>query len=483
MPKHLLTLTALGLATLPATAASAIPQSALRTPHSDAPPARPNIILILADDLGYGDLACHGNPTVKTPRLDKFARESIELTSFRVSPVSAPTRASTLTGRWNFRTGVPDVRPQSAQIDPAEILIAAPLKAAGYATAMFGKWHLGNVTAKTKNSPNALGFDETLTFAGSALRQYFDPPLYHNGAPIKTKGYSQDIFTDAAIAFIRKTTAANKPFFIYLPYNLIHTPLQVPTDLENEYDNLGLRDSTRKIYGMVRSVDTTFGRLLDTLKTLGIENNTLVIFLSDNGPCSSSKPFDRYMAGLRGLKGTVYENGIRVPCFMRWPAAFKTPATITRPAAHIDLFPTILAACEVPVPPTCALDGINLLPILKNPKGDYPDRTFYFQWDSAPVPRRGQAYTVVTEQWKLVQPCGMDDPNQAHIRAAYAELCRQQNRAENATIDGPARYELYNLATDPAETQNQATAHPEIVAKLKAQYDAWFTDTAKRWSP
>jgi arylsulfatase A-like enzyme len=340
--------------------------SGLATPK----PPPPNIIIVLADDLGYGDLACHGNPTVKTPRIDTFARQSVALASFRVSPVSSPTRASTLTGRWNFRTGVADVRPQAAEIDPAEIILAKPLKNAGYATGMFGKWHLGGVTANATNSPNALGFDEVLTFPGSALRQYFDPRLHHNGAPATFTGYCQDIFTDAAIAFIQKNNAAGKPFFIYLPYNLIHTPLQVPADLEAEHDNLGLRDTTRKIHAMVRSIDTTFGRLLDTLKTLGIENNTLVIFFSDNGPCSGSKPFDRYMAGLRGLKGTVYENGIRVPCYMRWPNGFKSPATITRPAAHIDLFPTILALASIT--PKNTTPGTNLTPLIRDNADSLP---------------------------------------------------------------------------------------------------------------
>jgi len=466
MKKTLLQLSVLGLAALSAQAET----------------KRPNVILVLADDLGYGDLACHGNTVVKTPRLDKFARESVEFTSFRVSPVCSATRASVMTGRWNFRTGVTDVRPQASQMDATETILAKPLKAAGYATAMFGKWHIGDVSAKGKNSPRAMGFDDALSFQGATLRQYFDPPLFHNGEPVKTTGYSQDIFTDAAIDFIKKNK--DKPFFIYLPYNLIHTPLQVPTQLEAEYDNLGLEDSTRKIYGMVKSVDNTFGRLLDTLKKLGLEDNTLVIFFADNGPCSSSKPFDRHMAGLRGLKGTVYENGIRVPCFMRWPDGFKAPATCPRPAAHVDLFPTILAACGVPVPAKCDLDGINLLSILKNPsapKADYPNRTFFFQWDSGQVPRRGQAFTVVTEDWKLVQPCGMDDAHQAHIRNSYATLCRQQGLKENATIDGPARYELYNLANDPGETKNLAKEHPEIVAKMKAQYDIWFSKAAKRW--
>jgi arylsulfatase/arylsulfatase A len=229
---------------------------------------------------------------------------------------------------------------------------------------------------------------------------------------------------------------------------------------------------------MIRSVDNNFGRLRAVLKELGLEENTLLIFLSDNGPCSGSQPVDRYMAGLHGLKGTVYENGIRVPCFMRWPAGFKGPAKVTRLAAHIDVLPTVLEACGMALAPK--LDGTSLLPLLRNPAALWPDRTLFFQWDSGQTPRRGHAYAVLTERWKLVQPCGMDLPSQRHIRDRYAGLCRLQGRGERS-IEGPPRYELYDIAADPGETKDVAAAHPEIVAKMKQQYEAWFDDVAARW--
>jgi arylsulfatase A-like enzyme len=314
--------------------------------------------------------------------------------------------------------------------------------------------------------------------------------------------YCLDIFTDAAIRFIRQNRS--RPFFVYLPSNLIHTPLQVAPELAGEFDALGLGDSTRKIYGMIRNVDNNFGRVRAALQELGLEDNTLLVFTSDNGPCSGSQPVDRHMAGLHGLKGTVYENGIRVPCFMRWPAGFPSPAKVTRLAAHLDVLPTVLEACGVeesrigfqPVEPlessrendrleahptdNLKLDGVSLLPLLRDRSAPWPDRTLFFQWDSGQTPRRGHAFTVLTERWKLVQPCGMDLPNQQHIRNRYAQLCRLQGRGERS-IEGPPRYELYDIAADPGETKDLAATHPAIVEAMKKQYDVWFTDACVRW--
>jgi arylsulfatase A-like enzyme len=434
-----------------------------------------NVILFLADDLGYGDLGCHGNRYVKTPHLDTFARAAVEFTKFHVSPVCSPTRASLMTGRYNFRTGVCDVFGKATVMDSSEVTIAERLKAAGYATGIFGKWHLGD---DAEHGPNAQGFDEALVHRGAAMRKYFDPELLHNGTPEKRTGYCMDIFTDAAIEFIKKNRA--KPFFVYLPANLIHTPLQPVPELAAEFDALGLSDSTQKIYGMIRSVDNNFGKLRVILKQLELEDNTLLIFTSDNGPCSGSKPVDRHMAGLHGLKGTVYENGIRVPCFMRWPVGFKSPAKVTRLAAHIDVMPTVLEACGLPAAPK--LDGVSLLPLLRDPSAQWPDRTLFLQWDSGQQPQRGHAFTVLTEKWKLVQPCGMNATNQQHIRDRYAELCRLQGRGERS-IEGPPRYELYDIAADPGETKDLASQHPDIVKRMKQDYEKWFTEVCARWNP
>jgi arylsulfatase/arylsulfatase A len=436
---------------------------------------RPNVVVFLVDDLAYGDLACHGNPHVRTPQIDAFAREAVALERFYVSPVCAPTRASLLTGRYNFRTGVCDVFGAACRMDPGEVTVAELLRGAGYAIGVFGKWHLGD---DGPHAPNAQGFTEALVHAGPAMRQYQDPTLLHDGAKKDFKGYCLDIFTDHAIDFIRRRRA--QPFFLYLPSNLVHTPLQVAEELAAPFVRLGLSPSTAKVYGMIRNVDTNFGRLRAVLRELGLEENTLLFFTSDNGPCSGSVPVDRHMAGLHGLKGTVYENGIRVPAYVRWPKGFASPARVVRLAAHLDVTPTVLEACGVPVPAAVKLDGRSLLPLLRHPAAGWPERTVLLQWDSGQAPRRGHAFTVLNEDWKLVQPCGMDSPRQQHIRDRYAELCRLQGRGERS-IAGPPRFELYDLVADPGETKDIAAIHPGRVAAMRQQYERWFDEVAARW--
>lgn len=437
---------------------------------------RPNVVLFLVDDQGWGDLGLHGNPYLKTPHLDRFAGQAVELSRFYVSPVCSPTRASLLTGRWNFRTGVCNVAGGSS-MDPQEVTLAEVLKAAGYATGVFGKWHLGD---EGPHRPNAQGFDESLVFKGSTLpaTMSFDPVLLHNDVPTPCKGYCMDVYADAAIAFVKKNRSG--PFFLYLPTNLIHTPLNAPDALAAPFLAAGLERKTAAIAAMLAAVDNSFGRVCATLKELGLEDNTLVIYASDNGPCSGSIDADRFMAGLHGLKGTPYENGIRVPGFVRWPAAIPGAAKVARPTAHIDVLPTVLDACGVPVPAGVRVDGRSLMPLLKDPSCDWPDRTLFFQWDSREAPRRGRCYAVVTERWKLVQPVGIDNGKQMHICERYNELCRLQNRGER-TIVGEPRHELYDLIADPGERKDLAVEHPEIVVRMRQQYDAWYDDVAARW--
>jgi len=442
-----------------------------------ARPDRPNVILFLTDDQGWGDLGFHGNPYVRTPNIDAFARSAVRLTRFYVNPVCSPTRASLMTGRYSFRTGVTDVFGVSCHMDPAEVTVSEVLQRAGYATGVFGKWHLGD---EGSHAPNAQGFDESLVFRGAAMRrdQYFNPKLLRNGVERQYAGYCMDVFTDSAIRFMKQNRS--RPFFLYLPANLIHTPLEVAEELARPFKTGGLDNKTARICGMLKSVDDNFGRLVAAIEELGLDDNTLLIFASDNGPCAGSVTTMRYMAGLHGLKGTVYENGIRVPCFVRWPAGFSSPAQVDRLAAHIDVMPTILDACRMTPPAGVRMDGRSFLPLLRNPAADWPERTVFFQWDSGAVPRRGHAFAALSERWKLVQPVGMDSPRQQHIRDRYAELCRAQGRGVR-TIEGEPQYQLYDIATDPGETRDVAAAHPDIVATMKKQYEAWFDDVCLRW--
>jgi len=459
-----------------ATCASAI-AAAPATPSKNDAQRRPNVVIFLTDDQGCADLGFYGNRAAKTPQIDRFARESVELTQFHVSPVCSPTRASLMTGRYNFRTGVSDVFGPATVMNSAEVTLAEMLRAAGYATGLFGKWHLGDDPA---HGPNAQGFDDALTFRGPTLTpSYFDPKLRHNGEEKTFKGYCMDIFTDAAIEFVRRNR--EKPFFLYLPTNLIHGPFVAPEDLVASYREAGADEINAKVYGMLESVDRNFGRLRAALQELGLEENTLLMFLSDNGTASEAITPQSFSIGLHGFKGTPYQNGLRVPCFARWPAGFPAPARMQRLTAHIDVLPTVLEACGVPTPGDARLDGRSFLSLLREPAGPWPaDRTLFFQWDSGQTPRRGHACAVVTERYKLVQPTGMDSPRQQHIRDKYARVSADQGRGSR-TIEGAPRWELYDLQSDPGETKDRSAELPEVVARMRRHYEAWFDDVSSDW--
>ncbi len=402
-----------------------------------APASRPNVILIISDDQGYGDFSLHGNPNLTTPSLDAIAKAGAQFTQFQVCPVCSPTRSSLLTGRYNYRTGVVDTFLGRSLMDPKETTIAEVLRRAGYRTGIFGKWHLGD------NYPMRAidqGFDESLVANGGGLAQpgdpppgnsYTDPILRRNGKYEKTKGYCTDIFFREAARFVEANQT--KPFFLYIPTNAPHTPLQIDESYVKPFRSQGLDDTTAKVYGMIKNLDENVAQLQSLLTRLKLRENTLFIFLTDNGPQQK-----RYNAGMRGLKGTVYQGGIRVPCFVQWPAKVTPGLMIDRIAAHIDLFPTILAACGVKVPKV-ALDGRNLLPLLSGRSPAWPDRTLHTQWHRGDEPQLFRDHAARTQRWKLVKG-----------------------------------KELYDLDADAAEANDVAAQQPEVVARLRRETEDWF---------
>jgi arylsulfatase A-like enzyme len=403
---------------------------------------RPNVIVLISDDQGYGDLSLHGNPHLKTPHLDSIATEGVQFTQFHSSPVCSPTRASLMTGRWNYRTGVVDTYIGRSLMRPDEVTMPQALGAAGYATGIFGKWHLGdNYPLRAMDR----GFQEALTHKGGGLAQpsgppgegYFDPVLSFNGHDRQTRGFCTDIFFDGAIEFIQRH--AKRPFFTYIAANAPHTPLQVDPKWVEPYTRMGLDDTTARIYGMVANLDHNTGRLLGSLRKLGLEKDTILVFLTDNGPQQR-----RFNAGMRGLKGSVYQGGIRVPCFLRWPGRVPAGTRVDRIGAHVDLLPTILEACEAPLPAGRQIDGRSLLPLATGTRTEWPDRKLFLQWHrgDAPEPHRNAA--VRTQQWKLV--------------------------------DGK---ELYDLNQDPGESKDLASTLPQVAAELRKAYDEWFEDVGR----
>ena len=317
---------------------------------------KPNVLLIISDDQGWGDVGANGNPLINTPTMDRLHRESVVMNQFYVSPLSAPTRASLLTGRYHLRTGVTSVSSGLENMNPAETTLAELFKEAGYVTGCFGKWHNGTYYPYT---PLGQGFDTFLGFCCGHWPTYFDPPLQKDEEMFRGKGYITDILTDAALDFMDKNR--DKPFFCYVPYNAPHSPFQVPDKYYDKYKNIKANNERDQkilasIYGMVECVDDNIARLLAKLDALGIRKNTIVIFLTDNGPTHVV----RYNGVMRGTKGTVHEGGVHVPCFINWQGTLKH-SVINGIAAHVDMLPTLMDLCGIKDYKTAfPIDGISL---------------------------------------------------------------------------------------------------------------------------
>lgn len=430
---------------------------------------RPNVILIITDDQGYGDLGVTGNPHVKTPTLDAFAKESVRFNNFYVSPVCAPTRASLMTGRYSLRTGIRDTYNGGAIMASNEVTIAEVLKKGDYQTGIFGKWHLGD---NYPSRPQDQGFDESVIHLAGGMgqvgdfttyfkgdRSYFDPVLWHNGKQQSYTGYCSDIFTDQAIRFIEKSKSDS--FFCYLSFNAPHTPLQVPQEYYDRYkdidpssgfenDNRPFAEMTekdkedaRKVYAMVSNIDDNLAKLFQKLKELKLEQNTIVIFMTDNGPQQV-----RYVAGMKGRKGSVYRGGVRVPFYLRYPEKIKGNRDIKTMAAHIDVLPTLAEICGLEIPKNRKLDGRSLLPLIRK-KANWQERPLFFYWT--------RKYPV-----RYI--------NMALQQGPY-KLIAQTNF--NATLK---EFELYHVLEDPYELKNLAKEKTDMVQLLKDKMDNTYEE-------
>ena len=406
---------------------------------SAAGPARPNILLIMTDDQGWGDVRSNGNPRIDTPVMDRLAADGAQFDRFFVSPVCAPTRASLMTGRYHLLTGTHGVTRAHETMRSEEVTIAEVLKKAGYVTGCFGKWHNGRYYP---NHPNGQGFDEFFGFCGGHQNIYFDPQLEHNGKIVETKGYISDILTDAAIEFVRKNK--DRPFFCYVPYNAPHAPFQVPDRYYNKYIKRGFSPQNAAVYGMCENLDDNIGRLLKELEHLGLARNTVVFFLTDNGPNT-----ERFNGNMRGHKASVHEGGVRVPLFVRWPGQITPGTTVKELASHFDLLPTIAELTNATMPKNAPpLDGKSLVPLLKGNNKGWPDRMiFNHQITNTPevIPDKGSART-------------------SRYRATFYR----------------GKWQLFDMIDDPSQKQDVAKKHPEVLAKLSKAYENWFADVTKQ---
>lgn len=395
-------------------------------------PIPTNVILILTDDQGYGDLGIHGNDSINTPVLDQLAMESARFDRFYVSPLCAPTRASILTGRYHLRTGTVSVSNGLETMATAEYTLAELFKDNDYQTGIFGKWHNGQ---HYPNHPLAQGFDEFTGFLAGHWSNYFDTHVEKNGSIEQAEGYLPDVLTDEAIAFMEKNKA--QPFFTYLAYNTPHSPHQVPGEYFDPYKKMGLSDELAAIHGMVSNIDTNIGRLLAKVKEMGLEENTLIIFLTDNGPNGQ-----RFNGSMKGAKGSVHEGGVRVPSFWKLPGTIR-PGLKEIPGAHIDILPTLVDLLGLNFEEMLPLDGISLAPTLRGE----------IQQISRPI------FSHVAQLEKTLSSV----PGAVRKDSLLLTLF-------------PNHIELYDLKNDPKQLHNIASVLPDQTLSLTNEYQAWWNE-------
>ena len=424
--------------------------------------AQPNIIFILTDDQGYGDISAHGNPVLKTPHLDRLRAEGVRFTDFHVSPTCSPTRSALFTGRHEFKNGVTHTVLERERMTLAATTLPQVLQSAGYTTGIFGKWHLGD---EAEYRPESRGFDEVYIHGGGGIGQtfpgscgdapgntYFDPALLHNGKFEKTRGYCTDLFYGQATQWIDVQRRAKKPFFAYIPSNTPHGPYIARPEDRALYEGKGLEPATENFFGMIHNIDQNIGRLLAKLDGWGIAQNTLVIFMNDNGGTAGVKVFN---ADMRGQKGSAWLGGTRASSFWRWPGTLQA-ADCSVLSAHIDFFPTIAAIAGAKIPSAVAqsqIEGRSLVPVLQNPAAKLPDRyqfTHFGRW-----PKLG-------------------DPNEAKFKVASVRNTRWAMVSENG--GRTPNWQLFDLSVDYAQKNNVIAQHPEVAKELSAAFDQWWSE-------
>ncbi len=403
-------------------------------PAAEPSARRPNVVVILADDQGWGDLSVHGNTNLRTPNIDSLARDGAMFDRFYVCSVCAPTRAEFLTGRYHPRGGVRGVSTGLERLDIDERTAGDTFQAAGYVTGAFGKWHNGS---QHPYHPNARGFAEYYGFTSGHWGEYFDPPLEHNGQPVRGRGFIIDDLTDHAIAFIEKNR--ERPFFCYIPYNSPHSPFCVPERFYGRFRDRPIEmraaagqkedlDVTRCVLAMCENIDWNVGRVLRRLDELGLDQDTIVIYFSDNGPNSV-----RWNGGMKGRKGSTDEGGVRVPFLIRWPGRIAAGSQVQSIAGAIDLLPTLASLAGIPVASTLPLDGRDLSPLLRGEKVSWPDRMIFSH-------QNGRV-SVRTQQYRL------DD-----------------------------RGALFDMIADPGQGRDLARERPEAAERLEKAVAAWRKD-------
>lgn len=415
---------------------------------------KPNVIIVITDDQGYGDIAAHGNPLVKTPTLDKFHNESIRLTDFHVGPTCAPSRSGLMTGRYANRVGVWHTIGGVSILRKEEVTMAEVFKNNGYETAMFGKWHLGDTYP---SRPQDKGFNYTIAHGGGGVGQtpdywnndYFDDTYLKNGVPTKYKGYCTDIWFDEAIKYIEEKK--DEPFFAYISTNAPHLPYNVPEEYYNKYKDLDIPEFQKIFYGMITNVDDNFAKLQKKLNELKIADNTIVIFMTDNGTASGynkvkGKLFG-FNAGMKGTKNSEYEGGHRVPFFISYPKMnVNGGKDINELTAHIDVLPTLASLCKIDLP-ELKIDGSDISEVILGN-----------------IESINREY-LITDSQRV----------QAPIKWRKSAVMSNKLRLVNGK-------ELYDVSKDPGQEKNIAKQNPEIVAKMRDHYNQWWSSVSSNFN-
>ncbi|MFO1064233.1 MAG: sulfatase-like hydrolase/transferase [Pirellulales bacterium] len=412
--------------------------------------SRPNVLLVITDDQGYGDIGFHGNRVIKTPTLDSLAKQSLRLTNFHVDPTCAETRAALMTGRYPLRGGVWHTIMGRSILRRDAKTMPQYFAASGYRTGMFGKWHLGD---NYPYRPQDRGFQQTLHLGGGGITQvpdvwgndYFDD-VYWSGDKLKPeRGYCTDVFFSAAADFIK--AQSDQPFFCYVAANAPHGPYLVPEQYKKPYVDQGVPEPMASFYGMIANIDENLGRLLKLLDEQGKADNTIVVFMTDNGTAAGFAAGKQgiargFNAGMKGMKGTKYEGGHRVPCFVRYPGKLPSDREFGQLCAHMDLLPTLAGLCGVDTKSDQPFDGVNLTPFVKE-ELPWRERTLVVQSHRVEEPEPWKKSAVMTDRWRLLEGT-----------------------------------ELYDMTVDPGQEKNVAASNSATVTRLRAFYESWWKEMA-----
>jgi arylsulfatase A-like enzyme len=416
---------------------------------------KPNVVFVITDDQGYGDLGCTGNPIVRTPNIDALYKESVRFTDFHVGPTCAPTRAGLLTGHYHNSTGVWHTIGGRSLLRKNEVSLADVFRSNGYKTGLYGKWHLGD---NYPYRPHDRGFKEAIVHGGGGIGQtpdfwgndYFDDTYFDKGEPRKFEGYCTDVFFRLGMDFIQRHQ--EEPFLCCIPTNAPHTPLQVEEKYVEMYRGK-VPEERARFYGMITNIDENVGMLRERLIKLGLAEHTILIFMTDNGTASGCKldqhrfVIDGYNAGMRGIKSSPYEGGHRVPFFLHWPTGgYATPIDVNELTANVDFMPTLIELCGLEEPNGLTFDGRSLIPIMQGKQNESEERVIVTDSQRVPNPVKWKDSAVMKGKWRL--------------------------------INGK---ELYHIQDDPEQRTDLALKHPVLLESLKQHYEEWWQKVSSQF--